>query len=128
MIIRRLSFFRIILVLISVHSICVGAGLIFLPLSMYDFFGFEGYQGAFFKIQGGVFHLIMGLVYLQASRDPVRNVSLIWLTVGAKFTASVFLLSYYTFAERIWMVLASGVGDLLMGLVVLALYLSVSKD
>jgi hypothetical protein len=126
--IRRLSLFRVFLFLISVHSLCVGAGLIFVPLSVYDIFGFGDYHGAFFKIQGGIFHLIMGLVYLQASRNPLKNVSLIWLTVVAKFTATVFLLAYYLFAERIWIVLISGLGDLLMGLIVLLLYLSVSKD
>jgi len=128
MIMSRLSFFRLFLILVSVHSVCVGLGLIFIPLSAYDVFGFADYHGAFFKIQGGIFHLIMALVYFQASRDPLRNKGFVWLTIVAKFTATVFLFTFYLFAERIWMVLASGAGDLLMGLVVLVLNLQITDS
>ena len=118
---------KVFLVLIAIHSACVGVGLVALPLRLFDFFGFQEYQGGFFKIQGGIFHLIMAFVYIQASRDPVKNANMIYLTIIAKTVATVFLLSYYFFLEKAWMVLISGIADLLMGLLILFLYLSVSR-
>ena len=42
-----------------------------------------------------------------------------WLTIVAKAVATVFLLVYFVFMEPIWVVLASGIGDGLMCLLVL---------
>ena len=64
----------------------------------------------------------MGSVYLFTALDPKKYENFVYLTIAAKFTATIFLLSYYLLAERIWMVLASGLGDLVMGLAVLLLY------
>jgi hypothetical protein len=108
---------RIFLILVSIHSFCVGLGLIFIPLGLYEFFGFRGYGGNFFKIQAGVFHIVMCLAYSWAALDPVRNVILIRFAIVAKMMATVFLISYAVFIDMIWTVMASGVGDFLMGLV-----------
>jgi len=119
---KSTQLFKLLFILLAIHSLCVGAGLIILPLSVYTFFGFPEYHGAFFKIQAGIFHIIMGSVYLVTALDPQRFKNFVYLTIAAKFTATLFLLSYYLLAERIWMVLVSGLGDLIMGLAVLLLF------
>ena len=118
----------VLLYLISLHSFCVGLALIILPLSTLEFFGYEGYAGNFFKAQGGVFHIVMSIIYLVAARDVDKNRILIYLTLTAKFIATVFLLGYYMIFEQIWMVLVSGIGDFLMGICVLMLWRAYRKN
>lgn len=106
---------RIFLGLVALHSFCVGLGLIILPLEYFSFFGYEGYQGSFFKIQGGVFHIVMCGAYVPAALDPRKYIILVRFSIFAKFIATVFLLSYVLFAGMIWMVLVSGIMDFIMG-------------
>ncbi len=82
----------------------------------------RGMTGDFFKAQAGVFHVVMSIVYFIAARDIDKYRILIYLTLTAKFIATVFLLGYYLIFEQIWMVLVSGIGDFLMGLCVLLLW------
>ncbi len=113
---------RIFLYLIALHSFCVGLGLIIIPFEYFGFFGFEGYHGNFFRVQGGVFHIVMCGAYLPAAIDPVRNSLLIRFSIFAKFTATVFLLSYCLIVETVWMVLVSGGMDFFMCLLLLWFY------
>lgn len=110
-----IKLFRIFLILVAIHSFCVGLGLIVIPLKFFGFFGFEEYQGAFFKIQGGVFHLVMCGVYIPAALDPLKNRILVRFAIFAKFTATLFLLTYALLHEMVWMVLLSGIMDFVMG-------------
>jgi len=110
---------RIFLFLISLHSFLVGMGLIVIPLEYFGYFGFEGSQEIFFKIQGGVFHIVMCGAYLPAAINPVRYNLLLRFSIFAKFTATVFLLSYCIIVEPVWMVLVSGIMDFLMGILLL---------
>lgn len=112
----------VLLYLIALHSFCVGLALIVLPLPVLEYFGFEGYAGSFFKAQGGIFHVVMSIIYFIAARDVDKNRILIYLTLTAKFIATIFLLGYYFIFEPVWMVLLSGIGDFLMGLCVLLLW------
>jgi hypothetical protein len=100
----------------------VGLALIILPLSILENFGYEGYTGDFFKVQGGIFHVVMSIIYFIAARDIDKFRILIYLTLTAKFIATVFLFGYYFIFEQIWMVLISGIADFLMGLCVLLLW------
>ena len=118
----------ILLYLIALHSFIVGAVLVVIPFETLEYFGYHNYQGTFFKVQGGVFHLVMSLVYFLAARDLNRIRILIYLTIISKFIATVSLFSYYLFIDRIWMVAASGAGDLLMGILVLLLFLRLPKS
>jgi hypothetical protein len=118
---------KVLLYLIALHSFCVGLALIVLPLSTLESFGYEGYAGNFFKAQGGIFHIVMSIIYLIAARDIDKNRILIYITLTAKFIATVFLLGYYFIFEQIWMVLASGIGDFLMGICVLLLWRAYRK-
>jgi len=119
---NNLKLLRIFLSLVALHTFCVGVGLIVIPLEYYDLFGFEGYQGLFFKVQAGVFHLVMCGAYIPAAIDPAGNRILIRFSIFAKFTATVFLFSYAFLFEMIWMVLVSGIADFLMGLILVWFY------
>ena len=118
----------ILLYLIALHSFIVGVVLLVIPFETLEYFGYYNYQGTFFKIQGGVFHLVMSLVYFLAARDLNKNRILVYLTIIFKFIATAFLFSYYLFIDRIWMVAASGAGDLIMGVLVLWLFLRLPKS
>ena len=118
----------ILLYLIALHSFIVGVVLLVIPFETLEYFGYQNYQGTFFKIQGGVFHLVMSLVYFLAARDLNKNRILVYLTIIFKFIATAFLFSYYLFIDRIWMIATSGGGDLIMGVLVLWLFLRLPKS
>jgi hypothetical protein len=117
----------ILLYLIALHSFFVGLALIILPLPVLEHFGYNGYAGNFFKAQGGIFHIVMSIIYVIAARDVDKHRILIYLTLTAKFIATIFLLGYYFIFEQIWMVLVSGIGDFLMGLCVFLLWRGYQK-
>lgn len=124
---RSLKVLKIFLILVAIHSFCVGLGLILIPLDYFDLFGFYEYSGNFFKIQAGVFHVVMCGAYVLAARDLVGNLIMIRFSIFAKMMATVFLISYAVFIDMVWMVLASGIFDFVMGLV-LILFLKGLKD
>lgn len=110
------------LYLTGIHSIAVGIGLIFLPPSFLELFGFIDYKESFFQAQGGVFHIAMSVAYIMAGRDVLKSIKLIQFIIVVKFLAFIFLIIYYFFVMSAWLILASGIGDGLMGLIVLILY------
>ena len=116
---RSLKLLKIFLILVAIHSFCVGLGLIIIPLDYFDLFGFSGYSGNFFKIQAGVFHIVMCGAYVSAARDPVGNQVMIRFSIFAKMTATVFLISYAVIIDMVWMVLASGIFDFVLGLILI---------
>ena len=118
----HMKLLKVFLWLVALHSFCVGLGLMLIPLEYYDIFGFADYQGNFFKIQAGVFHLVMVMAYVMAALDPVKNRMMIVFSMLAKFTATIFLLSYAILGDMIWMVIVSGIADFLMGLILLAFF------
>ncbi len=117
----------LILWLVALHSACVGVGLLLFPDAAFERFGYQPISERFFAAQGGVFHLIMAVVYALAGARVDRYEILILVSIGAKFSATVFLLVYYFFFAAIWMVLLSGIGDALMGLVILAVLAAYRK-
>jgi hypothetical protein len=110
---------KIFLLLVALHSFCVGLGLILIPLEYYSVFGYENYQGNFFKVQAGVFHFVMCGAYVPAALYKTGRRTLVGFSIFAKFSATVFLLSYAVFVDMIWMVLASGIFDFVLGLILL---------
>jgi len=113
--------------LIALHSIGFGLALIIFPCSVLEFFGFTISQ-KFFATQGGVFHLIISFAYIRAALNLENSKDLIILSCITKFSATMFLFSYYLFGTRIIMVLFSGFIDFLMGVVILILYLFFRKS
>jgi len=108
--------------MIALHSIGFGLALIIFPCSVIEFFGFTISQ-KFFATQGGVFHLIISYAYIRAALNPEHSKDLIILSCITKFSATLFLFSYYLFGTQIITVLLSGFVDFLMGSTLLILFL-----
>ncbi|MDP4282358.1 MAG: hypothetical protein Q8867_09450 [Bacteroidota bacterium] len=115
-----------ILWLIALHSIGFGISLIVLPVSVIEWFGFR-LEEKFFAVQGGVFHLVVSIAYIMAALDLKHSSRLIILSCSAKFSATLFLISYYLFEKQIFMVLFSGIADGFMGLAIWIVYLLYRK-
>ncbi len=113
---RRLS---LILWMVALHSLAAGLGLILTDPAGLQRFGYALAGERFFPIQGGVFHLVMIVAYVAAALDPTGRRDLVLLSIAAKCIALVFLVSYYFFVSPIVVVLASGIIDGALGLVIL---------
>lgn len=107
--------------LVGIHSFVAGVLLIILPPDLLAFFGFEIVE-KFFSTQGGVFHIVMCFAYIPAALRPRDSSQLIYFSIAAKLTATVFLVSYFFLKNPIWIVLISGLGDFLMGIILFYLY------
>ena len=119
---------KLIMFMIALHSFCVGLALIFFPPELMQHFGFNQFHERFFTAQGGVLHLVMSVSYVMAALKLEETTVLIFFSVIAKFMATVFLFTYYFMIQGVWSVLFSGVGDGMMGCVILWAYLKYSKD
>ena len=122
------KFLQIFLWLVAIHSCLVGLFLIVLPESWLTFFGYIGYRRTFFQVQGGIFHLVMAITYSCTARDPLREQTLVIISICAKGIATVFLLLYYLLIEPVWIVLVSALGDVLMGAVILISFIFIKKN
>ena len=111
------------LLLVSIHSFLVGMALIFGPAKMMELFGFVKCNECFFRYQGGVFHVIMAYAYTAGAINPLRNEPLIKFSIAAKLTAVLFLFLYYSFVSHLGIILFSGIGDLLMAVMILFLFI-----
>ena len=118
---RMLRFLILFLWLVALHSFIVGLFLILFPPGLLNRFGFAVTE-KFFPTQAGVFHLVMAAIYVFAIRRIKVCVDLVQLSILIKFLAAIFLFSYYFFISGIGMVILSGAGDLLMGVVLLILF------
>jgi hypothetical protein len=119
---RMFRFLILFLWLIALHSFIVGLFLILFPPGLLNRFGFEVTE-KFFPTQAGVFHLVMAAIYVFAIRRINRCVDLVQLSIFIKFLAAIFLFSYYFFIQGIGLVILSGAGDLLMGIILLILFI-----
>ncbi|OGU55363.1 MAG: hypothetical protein A2V66_04100 [Ignavibacteria bacterium RBG_13_36_8] len=117
----------LLLWLVMFHSLAVGIGLIFMPVSWLPFFGFEPYARNFYQAQGGIFHIVMCVAYAMAALRFQKYECLIQFTIIAKFIAFAFLIIYYLSIDHIWMVLLSGLSDGTMGFLVLLAYKNYKK-
>lgn len=110
-----------LLFLIALHSFIAGLLLIVLSPEQLSFFGFE-VQEKFFSTQGGVFHIVMSVAYVMGAMKPRESEQIITFAIIAKFIATFFLISYFLFKNSIWIVLLSGIGDFLMGVILLIVF------
>ena len=114
----------LVLCLAAAHSAAVGLGLILIPADLLPRFGLAATTEPFFRVQAGVFHFVMVLVYLMAASRARRAPGLVLLSLVAKVTATVFLLTYYFLVHGAWMILASGLGD---GAFAIAIYAAAAR-
>jgi hypothetical protein len=119
--------FQWILWLIALHSIGFGIALVVLPIPVIEFFGFR-LEEKFFAVQGGIFHIVVSLAYIFAALDADDARKMVILSCTAKFMATIFLISYYIFVSRIFMVVFSGIADFFMGLAILFTYIIYLKS
>ena len=115
-------YLRGLLWLFVIHTTAVAIGLIILPTKCLIYFGLEGCQERFFQTQAGVFHLVMGVVYLLALFHGEKQYWLIYFAIIAKSIAVIFLLLYYLLMEPVLTILFSAVGDGVLGLMLLLVY------
>lgn len=119
--------FRWLFWAIALHSFGVFVGLVFFPSEWFEIFGYHPITEPFFRVQGGVFHLVMVVAYLLASQDPNNNRSLVVFSFSTKFIATLFLFLYFFLVDHILVVLLSGLGDFAMGCALLVFYLKLFR-
>jgi hypothetical protein len=112
---------KIYLILVAVHSFCVGMGLIFFTPSQMEFLGFN-ISDKFFPAQGGVFHIIMSIAYFFPVINVKKYYTFIIFTVIVKLLATVFLFIYFLFIDQILMVMISGIFDFMIAVVLLIIF------
>jgi hypothetical protein len=97
--------------MVALHSICVGAGLVFLTRWGVALGGWRDVQPLFFARQAGIFHFVVAAGYL-IEYFRYRGVLLM---LAAKATAVVFLLDATARYGGPWVVPVSAIGDAAMG-------------
>ncbi len=118
----------LVLWLIALHSFIVGAGLIAMPSKIIELLGFNSGGDRFFQEQGGMFHIIMVVAYSLPALKISKFESMVLFAIIVKFSATIFLFSYYFFANRILIVLLSGITDCLMAMVIMLAYILYRKQ
>jgi hypothetical protein len=111
-----------------IHSAVVGLLLIFLPPDSLHYFGYSNYQGRFFQVQSGVFHLVMAVAYLITALKIDDSLLLIIFIIIAKSIATIFLLLYFFLDEHIWILLPSAAGDGTMAILLIIFHNRYKKD
>jgi hypothetical protein len=119
---RDRNMLRPALLLMALHSLFTGVGLLVQPDFLLRWGGWGEVVQSFFPAQGGVFHIPMAALYVKASQPGPARPVLLRFTILVKSVAALFLLAYYAFVETIWLVAVSGVGDGLMAVLVLILW------
>lgn len=120
-----------VLGLVALHSLGMGLTLIAQPAILMKFAGFNPDGEHFFPTQGGVFHLLMFVVYLMGAIHIEKYHYFIVFSIFVKAVATFFLMMYCFAAEFKWIVFLSGLGDAVMGLMIFLAfqyYLSAKKE
>jgi hypothetical protein len=107
-----------VLGLVAIHSLGMGLTLIAQPAVLMKFAGFNPDGEHFFPTQGGVFHLLLFVVYLMGASHIEKYHHFIVFSIFVKAVATIFLMMYCVAAEFKWVVFISGIGDGAMGLMI----------
>ena len=107
-----------VLWLVALHSISVGLALIAQPALLMKLSGFSSSCERFFPTQGGVFHMLMAAAYVMGASNIKKYHYLIVFSIIVKAVATLFLIVYCFAVEFKWIVLLSGIGDSVMGLMI----------
>ena len=120
-----------VLGLVAIHSLVMGLTLIAQPPVLMEFAGFSPDCERFFPAQGGVFHLLMFVVYLMGATNTEKYYCFIVFSIFVKAVATFFLTIYCFAVEFKWIVFLSGIADCVMGLMIFSAfqyYLSSKKS
>ncbi|HJN16741.1 MAG TPA: hypothetical protein QGH10_14650 [Armatimonadota bacterium] len=104
---------------IAAHSIALGISMLSFPMWTLGVVGWDYSGEIFWPSQSGLFLIILGTAYAFA----VRHRRMVWLIVGSKATAIVFLLAHVIWLDAPKLVILLGSFDGFMGLAALCLYL-----
>jgi hypothetical protein len=107
-----------VLVLVAIHSLVMGLTLIAQPAVLMEFAGFSPDCEHFFPAQGGVFHLLMFVVYLMGATHIEKYHYFIVFSIFVKAVATFFLTIFCFTVEFKWIVFSSGIADCVMGLMI----------
>ncbi len=114
---------RILIILISAHSFCVGLMLLFAAEWAVSFAGWAGADPIFFIWQAGAFHFVLATGYLM---EYFRH-GTISLLLLAKSIAFVFLMGGSLLVATPWSVWFSGLADGSMALVAFLVHRAVHR-
>ena len=109
---------QMVLWLVAIHSLGMGLTLIAQPTDLMKFAGFNPDCDHFFPAQGGVFHLIMVIVYTMGATHIEKYHYFIVFSIFVKAAATFFLLIYSFTVEFKWIIFLSGITDGIMGLMI----------
>ena len=115
---------RVLIILISLHSIIVGVMLMFFAEWAVGFAGWTGADPIFFVWQAGAFHFVLVAGYL-VEYFRWRSISLL---VIAKTTAFVFLIGGSLLTDTPWSVWFSGFADGAMALTAFLVHRAVNRN
>ncbi|MGA7143502.1 MAG: hypothetical protein WBY47_03275 [Desulfobacterales bacterium] len=107
-----------VLLLVAFHSLVMGLILITQPSALMRFAGFGPNCDRFFPTQGGVFHLLMFVLYLLGAIHIEKYYYFIVFSIFIKAVATFFLLIYAFVVEFKGVILLSGIADGIMGLMI----------
>jgi hypothetical protein len=107
-----------VLWLVALHSIAMGLALIAQPALLMKLSGFSSECERFFPAQGGVFHILMAVAYIMGATNIEKYYYLTVFSIIVKAVATLFLMVYCFAVEFKWIVLLSGIGDGVMGLMI----------
>ena len=105
---------RLLVFLISLHSIMVGTMFLLAPQWTMRFAGWGGIEPVFFAYQAGIFHFVLAMAYMT---EYLKYRGVIVL-VAAKIIAFVFLITATIIDPLPWAVWTSGILDGVMAAVV----------
>lgn len=114
---------RVVMALVSLHSLLLGLALYFFTAPVLRAFGFLAGPSLFYPRQSGVFLFILGIAYLLPAVDLRRFRAFAWFALVSKLCAVLFLYGEVLVFHASLIVLLAGIGDTLMGLVILLLCL-----
>jgi hypothetical protein len=109
---------RLYVVLVALHSLAIGFGLVFMTDFAMRFAGWGEPEPAFFPRQGGAFHFVVAAGYLI---EYFRHRT-VTLMITAKSIAFVFLIGVTIVSDVPWAVPFSGIADGAMGLLAYLLH------
>jgi hypothetical protein len=107
---------NLLIVAVAAHSIVLGVLLLYFPVWTLSLVGWEYRGELFWPSQAGLFLVILGIAYAAA----VRIRAFVWLAVGSKASAFVFLAVSPALLGAPRMVGLTGCGDGVMGLALAA--------
>ncbi|MEA1934054.1 MAG: hypothetical protein U9N60_06465 [Thermodesulfobacteriota bacterium] len=109
------------------QSLVVGFVLLSQPALITKLFGGGSFPGYFFWAQGGVFHIILAFLFHIAARDVDGQSLMVIFSIIVKVIATIFLLVYFFFVDSILLALLAGIGEGVLGVLILFSYIFYRK-